>query len=419
MSMSNFSQEWPSDPSQGIEAHKAMIQSGLDQIHAQLILPEDGRLDIAYGMLSMGGLEAAVLNTGTAGGGKSAWGNGVAGEQNRVDIEATDTEETLFGYPNPIDGDKFIPGKFTLDPENPIIFANEISHLRNTGPLHRIWDGNQLEVNDEQIPMGNAVIYATSNFPNGNRVHELDDAMRSRFAAEVITGDLPESFAEELHGRDLRQTSTSAIREGLLPNAAAREALREQAMHLMPLERNFGRFVTRMVSGVNEAPLDGQRLFVPVSITDARLSRGWQQAARARQLVEADIRHIDVEAAAKVASMVLPTMVRLSHTAKAELASRMGIVAKLDPLVEAVVTRRLVSTMAFDAWQALKDDTMSGRDYDSKRTQFRNNYSYASTNGHSDVIDGFVEDVLSPKQQEKSNNEQPKRRIFGSRRDRS
>lgn len=406
---SEYTTNWPTETS--LSEHMRWTDSAQAEIERNMQMPEDGRLMIGLGLIAIGGQDAAVIALGTPGSGKTHWGNHMFGSLNRVDIENTDTEDTLFGYPNPINSSERIKGKFELDGENPLVYANEISHMGNTGPLHRLWDAETVEVNGVLVPMSNAAIYATSNFPNSQRVHELDEAISSRFAVELLFGDASSDFARELHGRDIGVTTRGTARdpEGVLPGAKARLDLRRNVLEAYPLDgREFGGYVSDIVDTVNSR----RDLFNSISNTDNRLSLGWQQAVRAKLLMErAGPVRVGAEEASKVAALVLPTMVTLSQSAKAELKTILGV-PKIDPLTEAIARRRLLAGMAYGVVEKTKafptDDSQSYRD------RFRDNYSYASANGDVDKIDEFVEKALEGKtEHEQSKPVAKSRRIFG------
>ncbi|MCA9344805.1 hypothetical protein KC946_03125 [Candidatus Saccharibacteria bacterium] len=413
MSNSEYSNNWPVETS--LYEHGRFIEGGLSHLEANMQLPPDGRLQFAYGLIAIGGLSSAVLAEGVPGAGKTRFGNLVAGSEVRVDIENTDTEDTLFGYPNPINKAERIDGKFDLSGENPVVYANEISHMGNTGPLHRLWDADEVEVNGQMVPMANAAIYATSNFPNSQRVHKLDDAIRSRFAIEVLFGDASSDFARTLHGRDIGTTTNQGElnTESILPNAKARADLRKGVLEAYTLNQSeFGGYVTDVIEEINGR----SDLFQPISNTDKRLSDGWQQAVRAQLLVErAAPTIIGAQEAAKVASLVLPTVVTLSQSAKAELKSRLGV-AKIDPLTEAITRRRLLADLAF----RVEDSTRSFpvQDIQQRRDNFRDKYSFASADGQTDKIDEFIERVMNKKLDEVTSDESstPRTRSFFRRR---
>lgn len=406
---SEFSNSWPIETS--LSEHMRWTAGARTEIERNMQMPEDDRIVIAIGLVAIGGQHAAVIAKGMPGSGKTHFGNQMLGSLARVDIENTDTEDTLFGYPNPINTNERIKGKFELDGENPVVYANEISHMGNTGPLHRLWDAETVEVNGILVPMSNAAIYATSNFPNNQRVHELDEAITSRFATELLFGDASSDFARSLHGRDIGVTSGAGARdpEGVIPNAKARLDLRQNVLEAYPLDsREFGGYVTEVVDAIN-----GRRdLFNAISNTDNRLSLGWQQAVRANLLMEGvSSARIGAEEASKVAALVLPTMVTLSQSAKAELKTVLGV-PKIDPLTEAIARRRLLSSIAYKTVESTK--AFPTEESQSYRDRFREKYSYATGNGDADKIDAFVEKALEGKTEHEQSQPTPKpRRFFG------
>lgn len=413
---SEFTRDWPQEAS--LAEHARWIEKSFAHVKAHMQVPDDDRLQIAHGGLAIGGPEAAIMAKGMPGTGKTFFGNVVLGSQARVEVQFNDTEHTLFGHPNPINTQERIDGKFTgkLTAENPMVWANEISHVENTGPLHRLWDDKVLRINGVDIDMWNATVYATSNFPDGRRVYELDGAIRSRFGAEVLFGDGDTKFARTLHGRDsaVTQTDNSDATQGVLPNAAARANLREQVLRAYPLGglegREFGGYVTDMIEAINANPMLGS-----VGNMDGRLSSGWWQIARSRLLVNgaAEGTRIGAEDASHVAALVLPTVVTLSQKGKAELKTVLGV-PKLDPFTEAVAQRRLLASIAYSTVEARKDFSEEG--VQQRRDNFRSKYSYASVGGATDKIDEFVEKAVEKGNDGNTPPTQPartRRRLFG------
>ena len=253
---SEITGNWPTEASLNI--HREMFEESARYLEENMLTPQDKRLIIGLGVLSIAGLDAAVLAIGEAGHGKTRFGNIVMGSDSRVELQNNNTEETLFGFPNPTEAEERIAGKIIVDPNDPRFYMNEVSHLRNTGPLHRMWDDNVVRVGDQFIPVTNASIYATSNFPDSRRVNDLDGAMRSRFGVEILFGDVPKEVASQLADRGVsRPRPEGGIMEsGIIPNAKAREDLRRRVNEGYGLyDGKLGGYMVEVMDRINKNPL--------------------------------------------------------------------------------------------------------------------------------------------------------------------
>lgn len=383
--MSEFERNWAANGD--MPEHYRNVQDGLQEIRNRLILPEDGRWEIAYGALVMGGSEASVLSEGDPGSGKTAFGNIVLGETVRVDIASTDVGETIDGYKRPTDG-QLNEGKLSLD-DSAKMFLNEISHLRDTGPLHKYWDSKTLTVNEHLHDIENASIYATTNFPDGRRAKELDSALRSRFGIAVLAGDNVDDIAGQLQGRDLFQVRSQEDGGGLLPPAKARKHIRENLQSQHRLDRQSGDYMADVVKNLNNSGI-----VQPINAGDARIGQGWQQAERARRLVEGSTGQetaIRPEDLAGVAALALGSAVVLSNKANAEFQDKLGKLDRLSPLEKAVITRRAIAAVAFETVLEQKDFVRKGEE--DKIANFMDKRSFAST-ADSDAINGVITEAI-------------------------
>ncbi len=387
---SEITGNWPTEASLNI--HREMFEESARYLEENMLTPQDKRLIIGLGVLSIAGLDAAVLAIGEAGHGKTRFGNIDMGSDSRVELQNNNTEETLFGFPNPTEAEERIAGKIIVDPNDPRFYMNEVSHLRNTGPLHRMWDDNVVRVGDQFIPVTNASIYATSNFPDSRRVNDLDGAMRSRFGVEILFGDVPKEVASQLADRGVsRPRPEGGIMEsGIIPNAKAREDLRRRVNEGYGLyDGKLGGYMVEVMDRINKNPL-----FNDVSLGDARMHQSWYQTIGALKFVsghEAGSR-ATVEDASKVAALVLPTLVTLSGAGKNALRSRLGGLPKLDPVTEAVALRRAIAGLAYN--EVLNGDVYSRGNENDKQAKFRDRFSFAGDKDNDGRIDEFVEEAL-------------------------
>lgn len=380
--MSEFEQNWPI--SEDIRDHERYIAHGVSELNGRMILPQDGRWEIAYGALAMGDQKAAVLAEGDPGTGKTQFGNHIMGQDVRTDIAATDTPETLEGYLRPTDG-KYNRGKMVLDPEEMRLFLNEISHLRDTGPLHKYWDGSELDINGTKYPLEAASIYATTNFANGARAKRLDDALRSRMGITVLAGDDARAIAAYVQGIDVANKPAS-VEGGMLPPAKARMQIRNGLQSAYPLHREAGQYMTDVIANLNDSGL-----FTRINESDARTGQGWQQAVRARRFVEGGIDSTDSSVAirardlARVAPLALGSVAFLGHHGTSELSAALGK-NEMTPLEKAVVARRVVAAIAM---KTIFDNDPLEKVSESDVAKHMDHYSYANA-ANADEINGVV-----------------------------
>lgn len=394
--MSEFEQNWPVVAD--LREHQRYAQTGLDTIHDQLVLPEDGRWDIAYGGLVMGSPNTAVLAEGDPGTGKTEFGNIVLGETVRVDVASTDTPETLEGYIRPTDGE-YNPGKMTLDEESLRLFLNEVSHLRDTGPLHKYWDGKSLTINGREVSLENISTYMTTNFADGRRAKELDPALRSRAAISILAGDNTAEIAESIHSIDTGKHRNVRNQHGLLPHAKTRQDIREKLEGAYPTDRQSGMYITRVVQNLNESGL-----ISPITLSDKRISSGWQQAERARRLLdggsgETRIKPTDLS---KVAALALGSVATMTAAAGSEFQEKLGKINRLSPLEKAVITRRAIAAVAFKTVVDMGDFVERGND--ERMARFMDTRSYASV-AETDQLNGLIIDHLNDHNQQTTESE--------------
>lgn len=388
--MSEFSKQWPTSDNFG--EHVRATQEAIEQIESQLFLPEDNRVQLAFGALAMGRKEGAVLAEGNPGTGKSEFGNIVFGEQSVTNVQPTDTVETLLGYRRPTDGE-FNPGTMVIDAEDPAIMLDEVAHLGNTGPLHDLWNGQSIHLpNGDVIDTRNMPVYATANFYDGRRNKELDTAFRSRFGLGVLFGD-DESIARQIHGRDMGKISERHAHDGILPSLAGRAALAGMLERQFPIQsKEFGLYVEKVLKKLNT--VDAIR---DILVTDSRTSQGWQVATRAQVLVDGGKSDKEVflntEDYSRVAALALGASVSLSPVGRARLSNAMNNGNRATALDAQIAARRIVAGVAYDVTADMKDFDRVDED---KRSEFIDRYAYAQ-HENSDVMDEFVAESLAPK----------------------
>jgi hypothetical protein len=360
MSEQSIQAKW--EENDDIGYHQGLMQEALLEMRNQVILPVDNRWQLAYSLLVSGiGQDSGVMSTGTFGTVKTTMGNLMLGPDQRISLNAHDTEEKLFGHdhPNPTNGSspKFIPGKFkVVDPTNPTFFLNELPHMRNQKPVQQLWDGEELVfLNGERIDLKNAAFYITGNYPNGRDVFRLSPSILSRIAAEVLTGDVDDQTARLIQSSE----GVEFDKAPLLPAADVRKVINELVTDAYPNPERTqggnetGNFTVDLINSLNKS-----ELVAPISSADARIGKAITAASRAFLFAHDKpkgtvIKPIDI---ARIAALVMPTVVELSATAVGYMSDSLrGPVPDLD---KAIATRRIIARNAFRiAYErAIQDD---------------------------------------------------------------
>lgn len=400
MSISELSRAWP--VTNDLNEHARFYQAGVDHLRANSVPGEDLRNEIGLALLDMGSKHSAVLTLGMAGVAKTHEQAVIFGEDRVVTVESTATEATLWGDKNPVDNSDWIEGKVERvlspsDPIGPAIALSELPNLGDTGPFHRLFDGESFTSGQRIVSSGDLTVSAAGNWPDSQsvRVKELDPAMLDRFAIYKIAGDVSDETASEIYGRDLGQLAGNGVRHlGILPTAAARNSLRNAVQGAMPLGENFSDYIGQMIEDISSLQIDGSPVFNDITKGSFRISQGWQQAARSLRMAYGDFypSRIGADEAAMVASLVLPTVVKFTHTGKSVLANSLGMVSRVDRMTEEIALRRILATSAYVARQTL--EVFEVKTDDERRNKFRDNFSYANPGSKKDAIDAFVEDVV-------------------------
>ena len=345
--MSRFEQNWPTEPADlTLEAQRGYIQDGLTIIRSRLILPEDDRWDIAYGMLVQGGGQNSVIAQGDPGTGKTEFGNIVLDASHRVDIDAGDRAASLEGYVNPINRNEWIPGKVNLDTKDTRFFLNEVGHLGNTGPLHKYWDGEKFYLAGNPIDTSDAVFYSTTNYPDMRRTKELDDAFRDRQGILVVTGDATPETVVKILGREGRSGET-----GLLPSPRLRRFIRETMVEAAPVAPSSAVYMHKVVERINQSGLVS-----PNVSASGRLGSGWRQAVRASRLVDDKKELFGVisdEELMRVAPLALGAIATLGNQGSAIMEERLGYIDRPTAHERAVFRNRVVAAAAFAVYHEM------------------------------------------------------------------
>lgn len=400
------------EPEAPLHEHLELMQQGMEVVESTLVLPTDGRYQIAYALLCSGrGQKSSVLTIGEPASGKTKFGDMLFGIRDRVDIKPTDTDETLYGYTNPIDGNEIIPGKLVgLRQENPTAYVNELSQMANTGPVHPLWDAELVRVSGVEVLLRDVAIYGTSNFPKFDevRVHKLDSALRSRAGIEMLTGDNSEETAKKIHGpRAAREDDNSRL--PVLPIAAVRRGIYEQtaARYPAPRTEKTGAYIVSLLQTLNASGL-----VAPINISDARLSESLYEVTRAKMLWDGREAGstIQNEHVAEVAALVLPKVTALSRVAVQKLTEEAGD-RRPTPTEQAIAVRRIVASGAFAT--LFKLSTAPKKDEKAKMAGLVDQFSYANKDASGIDIDrALAPKTTAAKPQEPGNG---RRSIFSRR----
>lgn len=345
-----------------LQYHKDRANEAMAVMQRELILPADKRWQYGYGLMATGGgQDSGVISLGTYGTMKTTAGNLMLGPDQRISVNSTDTEATLFGHnhPNPTNGSpRFIKGKFdVVDPSNPVFFLNELSHMRNQKPVQQLWDGKELVLGEDKINLQDAVYYVTGNYPNGRDVHRLSPSILSRMGAELLTGDVDDQTARRIQS----VSDVSFEQAPIMPSSDARKALHELVVDAYPNPENNGSgTVTGNLTVDLIARLNESGLVAPISSADARIGKALAAASRAYLFAHGRETGTKIHpiVVARVAALVLPTVVSLS--AKAESNMQDYIDRPVGDLDKAIAARRIIAREAFrTAYQRLAEDDAS------------------------------------------------------------
>jgi len=288
---------------------------------------------------------------------------------------------------------------------DPRFYFNEIAQLRNTGPLHAFWDGEFVEVNGLQLPLRDALWYATSNFPDDRRNHAMDGAMKSRQAVEILAGDTSREHNARIHGRDLGVLGGSRIdTRGVIPGVETSRSLREALGGLYPLGSDYELFVADALESI-----EGNALLsiIDSNKADSRLSEGWQQTVRAMRFAKkytgvvdsiertGELLPVNSWSATLAAALVLPTQVELSQQGRALLRDQLDVPI-VRPLEEAIALRHALASVCFNLYVSkLSDPASSSSIIADSYKNFMAKNTFANPNGIKPAIDQFSNAALA------------------------
>ncbi len=347
-----------------LQEHMDHAQDALAVMQNEVVLPDDHRWQLAYGLMATGrGQDSGVMALGTFGTVKTTMGNLMIGPDQRISINSTDTESTLFGHahPNPsADGPKFVKGKFqVVDAENPAFFLNELSHMRNQKAVQQLWDGEELVVptnnsHVDRINLQDAAYYITTNYPNGRDVHRLSPSIQSRVGAEVLTGDVDDATARLIQS----SPEVDFAQAPILPSALVRRELASLVAEAYPDPESSdggsvtGNFTVDLIKRLNDSGL-----VAPISPADARIGKAFTAASRAYMFVHRNEEGTEITplVAARVAALVMPTVAKLSGVAEGNMSDYLE--RNVGDLDKAIAARRIIAREAFRvAYSRLAED---------------------------------------------------------------
>src|ERR1039458_5204407 len=348
MSELSIQEQW--QPSGDLQDHIEHAQEALAVMQGEVVLPDDPRWQLAYALMATGrGQDSGVMALGTFGTVKTTMGSLWLGSDQRISINSTDTEATLFGHahPNPTaDGPKFVKGKFqVVDPANPAFFLNELSHMRNQKAVQQLWDGEELVVptnnsHVDRINLQDAAYYITTNYPNGRDVHRLSPSIQSRVGAEVLTGDVDDATARLIQS----SPEVDFAQAPILPSAAVRKVLAGLVVEAYPDPENSngstltGNFTVDLIKRLNDSGL-----VAPISPADARIGKAFTAASRAYMFVHKNKEGTEITplVVARVAALVMPTVTKLSGVAEGNMSDYLE--RNVGDLDKAIAARRLIA----------------------------------------------------------------------------
>jgi hypothetical protein len=409
--MSNSLQEqWPGSNA-SFEDHEKFMHKGIEVVAGNLILPGDQRFETAYALQISGrGQKSSVGAQGPPATGKTSFGDLMYGVEQRVEVSRDDIDDTLYGYPNPIKPEQIVPGKMVgLVAENPTAYLNELSHLPNTGSLHRLWDADVISVNAEKVPLRDIAIYITTNFPDGTpRVHELDEALLSRLTIMLLTGDHSQEDAIAIQGYNAVKEKDQSLTP-ILPVATTRRAIHEKVTVRYPIaeyKNPLGKYVVGLIDNLNATGL-----IMPVSSGDARIGEGLYDTARARMFLDGVKANtfVSPKQVAEIAGLVLPTLCQLSHVARSRLIEATGG-RRPSRMEQAIAVRRLIAHTAFKT--LFEEQVLSSSEQATMVDKAVSKFSYANPEAANFDVDRalFNDSAQEPKKAQEQNN--GKRSLF-------
>lgn len=404
--------KWPA-PEAEFEEHVEVLRQANAAIPDAMIVPADGRFQVGFTTIATGGGQyAGVQAKGDRGSGKTVFGSMMFGEDTITEIDRDSTKNSLFGHRVPgVIEEAYQPGDLTpgLLSDLLVFFGNEVSHLKKTGSLHELYDKEYVETMGRKIRIARIALYATTNFPNGNRVNFQDDAFMSRQAMEFLSGAMSIEDYYRLHGNGEQTKYDPKLVNPLMPVPEIRDVLHEGFAERLEVNNDeFGKFYVDLMLSLEESGL-----VQGMSLGDRRATQGLLNVARARLITdrqEAQVltdkhgspildkdnnqqlvyKSIGAQEAANVAGLVIPTQVNLSNNAVGLLAEAKGETSAVTAFEQAVALRRVIARFAF---QTL--NTQLGRKLAPEATdKFVSKYSYGSTFN----INVDIESALFPKE---------------------
>src|SRR5487761_1294777 len=347
------------NPEAPLIEHHAKLLEGISVIKERLEIPEDGRYEIVYANLVAGGADRSALLLADAGTGKTSFADALIGEDRRTDVRKKMSAGDLFGSQNPINTSEWTRPELVglQDPNDPVIYLNELPQLPDTGDIHHIWDSNYLKIGGKLVDIRRAVVVGTGNFPDGNRNNILDSAMLRRWGTIMLVGDHPLEKAGRIQEKAAKMRGNTD-KLPVMPSADVRKAIGEQLdARFVPMEREFGNYLISLVQNLRKTGL-----VAPISHNDMRLGIGMQRVATAYMFLhEVEKNQIKPDHLRKVAALAMPSVVTLSKTGKERLseASEKSADRRATSFEQAIALRRVIARSAVKAYLGIENGTVT------------------------------------------------------------
>ncbi len=408
----SLQEQWP-EPEAELGLHREYLLRGVALMRHRLVMPPDERLEIAYAaQISVPGQEASVSTKGDPATGKTTYGDMLYGRQYRTEISAKDTEATLYGHRNPINISEYVPGKLKglqpvngRPPANPVVYGNEMPHLKNTGDMHRIWDSEFLEIDDVLITMSGVAIYIDGNFPDGERNHPYDEAFRSRHGMEILFGDHSPEAAKRIQQEAVERSKRT---QGfpILPPAPVRQSIAHRVAERYPVGQ-VGGYIVDLIHSLNAS-----NLVNPINHNDARLGKAMVNTARANMFLKGAEHGDEVtpRQMAMVAGLVLPTIVELSYEGQEKMEA--ATERPSTKFEQAVAIRRVIARTAFRTYLGM-DALNTEREIAHMTDEAVKKHSYANPEAVSFDVDRALFGGEQVEQEEVRVNSNGRRKFFG------
>ncbi len=336
------------EPGAGISSHLRGVSSQVEALHAREDIPQGAHIDRVLGMADIGGEYGAAYLIGDQGSGKTTLATIIEGSKSVIDIGEFETPETLLGTEKQMaDGytSGRIGGLILRNNGDVEIVLDEVGHLENARPLHRLFNGTGFKLQDGNVEVDSSAmsLIATSNYPNRlGGVYPMHKELRDRFGGGLALGS------------DLEVPRTRRPEPGLVAPTKVRQDLRAYLEERYPIDNESVKSFTKaIIHGMAETGMF-EVDYIPKG---ARPIGGLAQAVRAGKLVtvqfDSEERKLRMGKAQRITALDIPEVAAFTLGHRAELTRDAEYVFSGalggEPLTEhakAVIKHRMIAGIA-------------------------------------------------------------------------